>query len=259
MKSIKLIPILFLSCSSLITSAQERITTFGVQFKPIIPIDFINSGNQSLEKNNILYQLKPQPGLNFGMVIRKGFTKNISLETGINILRRNYDLSINDLDSSFLGTSNFRIINYEIPVAALVYVRLADNLFMNVSGGFSLDIYPSDLFTYDDYFENAVNRFGWIRTSLIANVGWEFRTKKSGYFYLGASFHRPFSKIMREYIHYRGFNKSEQATFDLSGNYLTIDFRYFFHEDKVKKKKKTKKEVKKDFRQPRPPNKPKLK
>ena len=33
----------------------------------------------------------------------------------------------------------------------------------------------------------------------------------------------------------------DEVTFDLTGNYFTIDLRYFFHEDKQKKKKKKKK------------------
>jgi len=113
---------------------------------------------------------------------------------------------------------------------------------MNVSGGFSLDVYPSDLYTFDDYFQNAVNRFNWIKTSLIANLGWEYRTPKIGYFYFGASYHRPFSHIMRDFVNYTGNGRDEGVFFDLSGNYLTLDFRYFFHEDPQKKRTKKKQE-----------------
>jgi Outer membrane protein beta-barrel domain len=247
---------------SINTFSQERVTTFGIQFKPIIPIDFINSGKQETVESDILFELNPKAGLSFGMVIRKGLTKTLSLETGINFLKRKYDFTITDADSSFSGTSSFRLINYEIPASLLVYVRLGDNMFMNVSGGVSVDIYPTPLFTEDNYYENAVNRFDWVQTSLIANIGWEYRTEKSGYFYFGASLHRPFSEIMREYIFYKGFDREVEAVFDLSGNYLTLDLRYFFHEDKAKKKKKKKKgekPIKKDFRQPRPAHIPKPK
>ena len=52
--------------------AQERVTTFGIQFKPIIPTEFFNAGKQEIVKSNINFSLQPKTGLSFGMVIRKG-------------------------------------------------------------------------------------------------------------------------------------------------------------------------------------------
>ncbi len=233
--------------------SQEKVSTFGIQLKPIIPIEFFDAGKQESTLNNVQYTVDPKFGLSFGMVIRKGFTKSLSLETGINFLKRNYDMTIDDSDSSFTGASNFSIVNYEIPILGLVYVQLNRNMFMNVAGGASFDIYPTPLFVSDYYFSNAVNRNNWLQPSLLANVGWEYRTEKSGYIYFGASLHRSFSKIMKEFITYKGENenRNEEAIFDLSGNYLTIDIRYFFHEEKQKKKKKVKKKPKKVFIDPR--------
>ena len=229
------------------STAQERVTTFGLQLKPIIPIQFFDAGKQEKIVNNIEYINNPRMGMSFGMVIRKGFTKSLSLETGINFLRRNFDLTINDPDSAFSGTSQFRLVNYEIPVLGLVYVRLNRQMYMNVAGGVSFDIYPTPLFTADTYYANAVNRTYWLQTSLLANLGWEYRTEKSGYFYVGASLHRPFEKIFTEFVTYKGAdgNRREETTFDLTGNYVTLDLRYFFHEDPERRKKKTKKPSKK--------------
>ena len=235
--------------------SQEKVTTFGIQLKPIIPIEFFNAGKQEQIQNNIEYINQPKFGLSFGMVIRKGLTKSLSIETGLNFLKRNFDLTINDPDSSFSGTSDFSIVNYEIPILGLVYVQLSRNMFMNVAGGISFDIYPTPLFVSDDYFSNAVNRTNWIQPSLLANLGWEHRTEKSGYIYFGASLHRSFSNIFEEFVTYKGESgiRNEEVIFDLTGNYLTIDIRYFFHEDKEKKKKKVKKEpkVKRVFIDPR--------
>lgn len=115
---------------------------------------------------------------------------------------------------------------------------------MNVSGGTSFDIYPSDLYTYSPNFQNDVFMYNWIRPSLIANIGWEYRTEESGYFYIGGSYHRPFSYMAKEIVWYNGNNRDERITFDLIGNYITVDVRYFFHEDPEKKRKKTKKSSK---------------
>lgn len=239
--------ILLYILSSNISFAQERVVTFGIQLKPIIPLGFFDTGAQNEVSNNVDFTLTPKTGLGFGMVIRKGFTKSLSFETGINSIRRNYDLTISDPDSNFTSTSSIKISNYEIPVLGLVYVQLGNNLFMNVSGGFSLDIYPTDIRTVGVNFSNDLIRYQWINTSLLANLGWEYRTEKNGYIYFGASLHRPFSPIFKEFVVYDGFSKNETVNFDLSGNYFTIDIRYFFHEDKQKKKKKKKKKEKRVF------------
>lgn len=243
---------------SLILNAQEKVTTFGIQFKPIIPISFVDGGTLNKSISNVNFELKPKFGLAFGMVIRKGFTKNISLETGINLLRRNFDLTINDVDSSFSSNSNFRVINYEIPISLLVYVKIGQKMFMNASGGISFDMYPTPLFVGEDNeFSNAINRKNWIQTSLIANVGWEYRTEKDGYFYFGASFHRPFSALLNSFVTYQAFDRNDEVKFELSGNYLSLDFRYFFHEDKTKKSTSTVKEIKKKKQSVRIKKKPK--
>jgi len=251
-KSIFKISFLFLLLSgSTVCFSQERVTTVGIQVKPIIPLGFFKTGKQFNRQNNIEFELNPKLGMNFGMVIRKGFTKSLSIETGINYLQRNYDLAINDPDSNFTGTSSFKIVNYEIPLQGLVYVRLTDKMYMNVAGGISFDIYPSELLTFGEYFENNMVRSSWLQTSLLANVGWEYRTDKSGYFYFGASLHRPFSEIFRAFVAYDNLSHQEGAVFNLSGNYFTIDLRYFFHEDKERKRKKIKKPAKKKFIDPR--------
>lgn len=238
---IKLILFSLLITSSLAILAQERVTTFGVQFKPIITSELFNTGKQEVKQSNVVFGVQPKTGYSFGMVIRKGMTKNLSLETGINYLNRKFEMSIDDQDSSFQETSSFSLVNYEIPISLLVYIRLSDYVFMNVSGGLALDIYPSDLYTYSSNFQNDVLMYDWIRASLIANIGWEYRTDNSGYFYLGASYHRPFSHMAKEVIWYNGNKRNERAELNLSGNYITIDIRYFFHEDAEKKKRKVKK------------------
>lgn len=238
------------------TYSQEKLNAFGIQLKPIIPLQLLDAGTQSKTQNNIEYINNPKLGMSFGMVIRMGFTKSLSLETGINMLRRNYDLTINDLDSNFTSNSSFRITNYEIPVLGLVYVQLNRNMFMNVAGGMSFDMYPTPLFTGDENYSNSIGRTSWLQTSLLANVGWEYRTETSGYWYFGASFHRPFKQIMTEIITYKAYGRNERVGFDLKGNYLTLDLRYFFPAEKREKKEKIKKKKgKRVFIDPRKTNK----
>jgi hypothetical protein len=75
---------------------------------------------------------------------------------------------------------------------------------------------------------------------VIAGLGWEYRTEKSGYFYLGASYHRPFDYIFYSYLLYPDKEKPTSETgSELQGNYLSFDIRYFFHSEPEKRKKKT--------------------
>lgn len=231
--------------------AQENVTTLGIQVKPMIPSRFLNTGPTSAERENLSVNLTPKLGWNFGMMIRRGITKMWSFETGINLVQRNYNLTFNSTELPETAELNFRLIGYEIPVQGLIYVQLGKQLWMNVSGGVSLDLYPSniqssdfirrDSVTYDFYQKTFRN--GWLQTSVLANIGFEWRTKKDGYFYLGTSYHRPFR--------YMGFVSAEftpnnlatqRIEFPVSGNYLTADLRYFFHENPERKKStKTKK------------------
>lgn len=239
----------FLSANILL--AQENVTTFGIQFKPIFGNEIMGSSTLEQDKNNIQFTLQQKPSMSFGMVVRHGFTEMLSVEGGINLLRRNYDLTISDLDTTNTINNSFRLLNYEIPFLGLVYIRLGENLYMNVAGGVSLNMYPSDLVTYDRTNYHYTARYGWLRPNVLANLGWEYRTRKSGYFYFGASYSRPMSNFMRTFVGYEANNKKEEVFFDMDGSYLTIDLRYFFHE---KAERKIKKKYKKPTKVKRPTN-----
>ena len=232
--------ILFLSLvlhTSFLVNAQEKIVTAGFQFKPIFSSAFFNTSAVNIAPNTINYSIAPQLGYCFGMVIRKGITSTISAETAINYVKRNYQLVITE--GSFKGESYFSIIGYEIPLQALVFIRLSKNSYMDAAAGMSMDFFPSDIFTQDTaYFKHKGFKRSWILPSVIANIGWEYRTAKSGYFYVGSSYHKPFTNIYRSEITYDSNGKYEIATLKLSGNYLTIDFRYFFHANPLQNKKK---------------------
>ena len=136
---------------------------------------------------------------------------------------------------SLKGKSEFRIIGYEIPVNLLVYIQLGEKLFMNASMGPSLDMFASNVQSYDEYFQHVSFRNHIFQASVLANLGWEWRTEESGYIYLGASYHRPFSFIYLTKIEYRYRGKDESTDQKLLGNYLTLDLRYFFPENKKRK------------------------
>lgn len=234
------------------SSAQKEVTTFGIQFKPIIPSKFFDSGVESIDGTQFDLTKTPRLGYNFGMVIRKGFTDAFSAELGINYTRRRFDLDIIDLGRGVDQELAYIFTAYEIPLQGLLYVQLGENVWMNGAGGFSFDMYPSDLFTsasqningefYD--FEQRTYRSNWLQIAVIANYGFEYRTKEDGIFYLGASYHRPFNDMAVTRVIYKVNNVPYQEEIGISGSYLTVDFRYFFHEDPERRKKKMRKSPK---------------
>jgi hypothetical protein len=216
---------------------QNKVTTVGIQLKPIFGASLFGTGPVEINDGGFAYTIRQNTGFSAGMIVRKGFQKNVSLEFGINYCRRNFGVRSQLADT----TSNlqFTVIGYEIPVSGLFFVRLSERWFMNVSGGFCLNMFPSDVQKANQFLLVYAGRPSGINPSLIANVGAEYRSKKSGYFYVGCSLNRPFSPIYKSVIDYVINNQVVHNAFaDLRGAYLTVDFRYFFHEDPERKKAK---------------------
>lgn len=218
-------------------SAQSKITTFGIQVKPIFPVGFLGTGKQNVLQDSVNFSLALKSGYNFGMVIRKGFSELLSLELGINYVKRKYHIGISE--TGYSESSDFRVIGYEIPASLLVYIRLGQQIFMNASLGASCDMYASNFQSSGPEHTTLTVRNQTFQPAVVANLGWEYRTLRSGYFYLGASLHRPFDYELTTRIHYDRGTKEMDVYQPLSGSYLTIDLRYFFHEDPKKKKKKS--------------------
>ncbi len=227
--------------SSVIILAQKKQgTTFGFQLKPIIPVNYFNAGPQTLSDSLVEININPKTGMSFGVLVRQQITKSIAIESGISSVRRNYDLAAKGLTLNTSDKSDFGFIGYQIPIQALVYIQLSENIFMNTTAGIGLDMYPSSVESKGENFllYNISYRQHWISYSLLANLGFEYRTEEKGTFYIGASFNSPFKPIAESffYYNYEGSKQSQLKTF-LNGNYLTLDLRFFFPENASSKRK----------------------
>jgi len=219
---------------------QADLTTFGIQVKPLVPNSYFNFSTETVLSDNEVLEAswEPRPSLCFGMVIRHGFTDFFSVETGINLVRRNYEVRGVDEEEGITGSTRFAFTGYEIPLQGLIYVRLGQEWWMNGAGGMSIDMYPSSTFAssavegdtlFYDFAVTTVKR-RWVQLSLLANLGFEYRHKSKGSFYLGASYHRPFNDMAISQLNYQKGQEVSRANLALNGNYFTIDLRYFFHE-----------------------------
>lgn len=226
--------LLVLYCSiSFFATAQKKGTTFGFQVKPIIPINYFDAGPQNLADSVVDISVNPKMGLSFGVLIRQQISKSIAIESGISSVRRNFDLSATGLTHNTSDKSDFGFVSYQVPIQALVYIQLSEQIFMNTTAGIGLDMYPSSVKSLgENYKLSSISyRQHWIHYSLLANIGFEYRTGKNGTFYLGGSFNRPFNPIAESfyYYNYEGSKQSELSHF-LNGSYLTLDLRFFFPE-----------------------------
>ena len=220
--------------------AQKDITTVGFQIKPTFTSSFIGTGPQTISDSSFTYSIKPGSGYVAGMIIRKGYTPSLSIEFGLNYAVRNTSISASNGLAS--ASNKLRIVGYEIPFSQLIFIRLSNTIYMNAGAGACLNMFPSDVFKRDTTFSVYGSRSFLFNPSLLANIGFEFRTNKSGYFYLGASLNRPFSEIYQFKFNYlnQGILQND-ALGNLNGAYIALDFKYFFHEDPEKKKKRLEK------------------
>ena len=212
-------------------TAQAGVTTLGIQVKPVVPLDLFDPVVE-LERDQLSGTVELTGGYAFGMSVRVGVSNTISFETGISQVQRNYRYTLLNDTSGYSATERFRYVGYEVPVVALAYIRLGERLWMNAALGFSFDAYPSDVQKDVEQGRIYVFRNNWAQFATLANLGVEYRTEGSGYFYLGASFHRPFGSIAVADLTYYGqnfFPYTMRGTLD--GSYLTLDLRYYFHED----------------------------
>ena len=237
----RLILFILLGFIPMLLVGQERVITVGLQYKPMLPPGFFNAEQSKVSTADIDFSIDQKFGWAGGMVIRWGLTRSLSLETGINYVKRNYTLNVDSINNAFNAQIDYDIIGYEIPLTGLVYIQLDRQWFMNASFGASIDLFPKSFYTdAAGGWQHITDRNGWIQAALLANLGFEYRTEKSGYFYLGGSFHRPFQDMYGVLV---GEDDAaiETAKMTLNGTYLTIDLRYFFHEDPQKRKERKKK------------------
>jgi hypothetical protein len=209
---------------------------FGLAVSPIFPNNFVGSKTATFKDSTstMTTTFNQKTGIMFGASVRIGITKLISIETGIYQIRRNFDVSMSVPDSNVYGNKTLGFVNYDIPINALVYVQLAEQWYMNASLGFSINQYPTDVRDSilpggKNYLEMQGRRVERTHFSSNAGIGFEYRTKKAGTFYLGAAGKITFRPIMLGVgiMHQTGTSNRLVSVGRINGGYFSIDFRYY--------------------------------
>ena len=204
--------------------------SFGLQFKPIIAAAYFDAGDESAQWQEYNFNLSPRFGQSLGMIVRYNLSSTFSTETGLNLVNRRYQLS---LDNSYIGMqdlSNFTLRSYELPIQILSHVKVSDKYYLNAAFGNSFNIFASDVISFGEenpFFFQSTSRRKRTQSALIANLGMEYRTLEKGIFYLGFSLHRPWKNTARSYPEFddgtNSFNSlapggKDTKYMDISGN-----------------------------------------
>lgn len=208
-----------------------RFTYFGIGFSPLIPGNMIRNNDIIIDRDSIIFKVKQKPGYVFGMEVRHDFTRFMALQTGISFTKRIYDVSAHETDTTI--TNNLNFIGYEIPLSVLGFVRVSKNFYIDVSAGACMNFYPSDIVVSHFYGR----RYRWAQTSLLMNVGVEYRHENIGNFYLGLLYQYHEKNMMTVYYYSDKIYGKADLYAGLSGNFLSANVKYFFPQnpDRLKK------------------------
>ncbi len=223
-------------CWSQKTKRDKFPSYFGIVASPIIPNNFIGDVRTNMQDTSGTFHasFNHKVGFTFGAIVRIGVTKTISIETGLSQVRRNYSVDASVPDSSFSGSQRLAFVNYDLPINGLFYVQLSDKWYMNAAIGFSITHFPSDsrdTIRFDSKNIVSVEARRTARTYFAANagLGFEYRTDKSGTFYLGGSAKVPFKDPFYGVGIYStsSIGNKMVAYSPISSGYFTLDIRYF--------------------------------
>lgn len=217
---------------------KEKIPTrFGFQVKPIFPTGWVSPKTVSYESGEFQTDISQMTGYSLGGLIRFGLTKTIGIETGVSTTQRRYRIEAAIPDSNLYMDQKIRFVSYEIPVSALFYIRLTDQMYMNASIGIS-GVYTPTLARVTYLPENTNHEmFHTIlakkfQLDVLGNIGFEYRTKDAGIFYLGAAVRVPFQPMlyMKSLYQYDGYRLENDPykSGRISGAYVSLDIKYFF-------------------------------
>ena len=230
--------ILLLNSYLVVGQIEKGENIFGFQVGGIIPVSFLNAGSQTVSNDSIAFTLSGASGYTVGGIIRHNFSRMFTLETGIHYVNRKYSFNFKHNIQGIDDNSSVNLVSFGIPVQWLLYIRLGERFYMNTLFGVSFDIYPSEVTKNHDSYRYIIIRDSWLNVALTASIGFEYRTKKSGYFYLGGSLQYPLSDIGFVRVSYipdiNDLNNFVNLDVALSGTYFSVNLRYFFEKTEIK-------------------------
>jgi len=205
----------------------------------ILPTGFIGPRSLTLTDPNFTSTISSRNGYSMGGILRRSYTDRFSLETGIHYNTFMYDLNASVPDSNVSGSNDLKFTTYDIPLNALVFVKLTEIWHASAALGITALYKPSSVGVLSNpegkhlFVQTgaALNKFG---LDANAQFGFELRTRDKGYFYLGGSARVPLTNLFIFFTKYEYEDNSYAAQANYKGGYFTVDLRYYFHNVKNK-------------------------
>lgn len=207
---------------------------FGFQVKPLFPTKFIGESSSTFMNQGYKVIISQQLGYSYGGVVRIALTDLIGIETGLNFLQRYYKIDMEVTDSNLVSNDKFGFVQYDLPLNALFNVKLSKKMYMNAAIGGSICYKPSNIETFvtpngKHEFLNVgvVDISEKVNFDLNGNLGFEFRTKKNGFFYLGGCARVQTAPLFNLLSRYKNGAFKIYNSGPVSGSFLAIELKYF--------------------------------
>lgn len=207
---------------------------FGFQVKPLLPTKFIGESSSSYSNQGFNVVISQKIGYSFGGVVRIALTDLIGIETGLNFFQRYFQVEMNLPDSNISTNNDFGFIQYDLPINALFYIKLSNKWFMNAAIGPSVCYKPSSVGVINqpigkhEFFNiGLVDINDKVNIDLNGNLGFELRTKKYGFFYLGGCARVQTAPLFNLLSRYRNGTYKIDNYGPVSGSFLALELKYF--------------------------------
>jgi hypothetical protein len=213
-------------------------THFGFQGKVLLPNNFISSKTVNMINQSFEVNMTETNGVAYGAIIRKTYNEKFSIETGLNYYFRNFSFVSTVKDSNASATGNFTFTNFEVPLYGFVFIKLSNEVYANTALGLNFNYKPSAVesaeIANNQKFTNRGIPLSSFGLDVAAQFGFEYRTRRSGMFYLGGNVKVPLTPLFNILsIYQKGGNAIKMAG-KYQGSLFSIDLRYYFPEIKNK-------------------------
>jgi hypothetical protein len=226
---------LFFTFKGLSQANLNNSTYFGFEYKPIMAGDFIAKSETTLTLGSFTTNFKQLLGHSYGANIRVLLTPGISIETGIHMVKRNYNITFSESESNLTASKKISFYNYDLPIIPYFFIKLSEKVYLANGLGpcfvFSLsDVATQVVASNSTKFIAEGRRTHRIAIDLSANLGFEYRTPRKGIIYIGGNARIPFAPIftvagIKETLN----NKNRNVVIgNMSGSYISFDLKYYF-------------------------------
>ncbi len=203
------------------------LVTFGVQGSVIFPTNLLNVRQAGIVIDDVDFGMRSTNGFSIGGIVQLRLANRLYLQTGINLLRRDYVAYADGQGQS--DEVRFRTTTYEIPVMLAYYVRLTDEVAASISAGMPIQALPTDLYAGNDRIGAQSLKLGYIRPVITTMAGAEYRTKTFGRVYLGLVYNIAPWPLFITRITWKGTPPEDRiADIFHVGDYFGLVARYYF-------------------------------